>query len=242
MGLTATMAKAAGSGLTPGMKRALKQVRFELQANRIAARAKPAFARLRGRRHLKLHFGAGDDMRQGWVNLDLKLRMPPEIDPAKLPDTVFINHDLRRGLPLDDGSCDLIYSSHFFEHLSFADGLALMREAHRVLAEGGRFRMALPALDDLFRAYLDGDRAYFDLLDLGGLFPDEPAGTLTFVDFVNYGAYQFGEHVAIYDVDKAVALLRAAGFRTAAGSEFDPELDVPHELRRRYSFYVEATK
>ena len=228
--------------MTPGMRAALRQLRFELKANRISAKAKPQFAALAGKHHLKLHLGAGDDMRPGWVNIDLALRFPPNVNATQFPGTVFINHDLRRGLPLADGSCDVIYSSHFFEHLSFADGLALMKEAHRVLGPGGVFRFALPELPRMFDAYLKGDAEFLGAVPLEELFPNAPSGTLTLVDFVNYGVYQYGEHVAVYDEGKAVAMMTAAGFRSARRTDYREDLDPSSDLRRRYSFYFEALK
>ena len=228
--------------LSPGMRGALNQVRFEMAAGRIARAAQRSFAALKGRRNLKLHLGAGDDIRLGWVNTDLRLRVPPHIDPKSQPDTVFINHDLRRGLPLDDGSVDLVYSSHFFEHLSFEEGLALMRESHRVLAAGGRFRIALPTFKAMFQAYLDADDRYFDTLALEDIYPHAPHGTLTRIDHVNYGVYQHGEHRAIYDEPKTIALLKAAGFGDPRPVPFDKGIDPDNELRRRYTFYVDAYK
>lgn len=224
------------------MRSALNQVRFEMAAGRIARAAQSQFAALRGRQHLKLHLGAGDDIRLGWVNIDLRLRIPPHIDPVRQPDTVFINHDLRRGLPLDDGSVDVIYSSHFFEHLSFDEGLALMRESHRVLSDGGRFRIALPTFRAMFQAYLDGDDRYFDTIAIEDLFPNAPRDTLTRIDHVNYGVYQHGEHRAVYDEDKTTALLKVAGFHNPQSVPFDKDIDPDNALRRRYTFYVDAYK
>lgn len=228
--------------LSRGMRDALNRVRFEFAAGRVARAARAQFAALDGRRHLKIHLGAGDDIRAGWVNTDLRLRISPDIAPARQGDTVFINHDLRRGLPLGDGTADVIYSSHFFEHLSFDDGLDLMRESYRILSDGGRFRIALPTFKAMFRAYLDGDRQYFSAIGIEDVYPHAPRDTLTFVDHVNYGVYQHGEHVAIYDEEKVIALLKAAGFSDPQSMAFDSGIDPDNDLRRRYTFYVDAYK
>jgi len=45
-------------------------------------------------------------------------------------------HDLRTPLPFRDGSASTVYSSHLLEHLYFEEGQRLIRETHRVLAEG----------------------------------------------------------------------------------------------------------
>jgi len=224
------------------MRAALRALLFEIRAARTARRAAGAFRALRDRQGLKVHIGAGDDIRLGWVNIDLALRIPPQIDPAAHPDTLFINYDLRRGLPLATGSCDYIYSSHFLEHLEFADARALMRDCHRALRPGGTFRAGLPNMKATFRAYLDGDESYFDLVNIREARPDIAPGGEMLVDYVNYGVYQGGEHKCIYDEEKAVQLLEEIGFATVAAVDFEEGVDPPSPLRRRYSFYVQAVK
>ena len=52
--------------------------------------------------------------------------------------------DVRSGLPFGDGEVTLIRSGDFFEHLSFLDGLALLRECRRVLAPEGMLDWLIP--------------------------------------------------------------------------------------------------
>ena len=124
-----------------------------------------SLAALRGERGLKVELGCGPNIRLGWVNIDLGARFPSEIDPTVHSDTMVINYDLRRGLPLEEGSCDYIYSSHFFEHLEYQHGLKLMRDCYRALRPGGVFRIVLPNYRGAFEAYLRGDYEYFELID-----------------------------------------------------------------------------
>lgn len=220
----------------------LRNLHFEIKALGIGRRSKPKFDALQGKTGLKVHIGAGDDIRLGWVNIDLRLRLPPDIDEAAAPGTVFINHDLRRGLPLDDSSCAFIYSSHFFEHIDFEEAGALLAECRRVLQPGGILRLALPNFRDMFRAYIDGDVSYFDLYDLPNS-PSDPKGqTKALIDHVNYGVYQDGEHKSIWDADKALKLLKKAGFSVAREVAFDADVDPGLPLRQRYSFYVEGVR
>jgi hypothetical protein len=111
-----------------------------------------------------------------------------------------------------------------------------------VLRPGGTFRAGLPAFDKMFEAYLTRDTAYFDLVEIEPLTPGVDADALTLVDYVNYGVYQFGEHKMIWDEEKAIRLLRKAGFENPAASEYREGIDPSEPLRTRYSFYVEAVK
>lgn len=220
---------------------AVAKLLFELKAARISRRAEPAFRALGGRTGLKVHLGSGPDLRRGWINIDLATGARSG-GREESDGTWFVNHDLRRGLPLADGSCAYIYSAHFFEHVAYAAGFRLIQECHRVLAPGGVLRTALPNFPGMFEAYLRGDRAYFDLIDLKEMMPQIEPGTETLVDHVNYGVYQHGEHVMVYDAEKFMRLLQKAGFAQIEVTGFEAGIDQEAELRRRYSFYVRGVK
>jgi predicted SAM-dependent methyltransferase len=222
---------------------ASKDVWNEIRIAARVVRSRRRFRELRGRTDLKVHLGCGAQLMRGWINLDLNAARSVRRAARRLPpDTRFIEYDLRLGrLPLDSGSCARIYSSHFFEHLDYERGVALMRDCHRVLRPGGVFRAALPTFRAMFRAYLEGDARYFEGVVLAEVRPDVEPGTETLLDQLNYGVYQYGEHKCLYDEEKLCRVLRHLGFE-ARPADFDPALDPANELRRRYSFYVEAVK
>jgi SAM-dependent methyltransferase len=211
----------------------------------LAARTPISRRRLRvlsSEKNLKIHLGCGADIRSGFINIDMGLAPWASVNTKPHPDAVVIRHDLRRGLPLADESCDFIYSSHFFEHLDYRDGLKLMRDCYRALRPGGTFRVSLPNFKGLFDAYLRADNDYVDLIDIYDVNPDLEPGTDTLVDHVNYGAYQNGEHKCIYDEEKLILILSRIGFTRVAESSYHEELDPADQVRRRYSFYLEAIK
>lgn len=196
-----------------------------------------AFRALHGRRDLKLHLGCGADVRTGWINIDLMLTAPAGFDLSQ-PNTACISYDLRNGLPVPDGCASMVFSSHFFEHLEYWHGKKLMADCYRALQPGGVFRIVLPDYKLFFKAYLDGDRSFFESLRYGLV----EAETATLADFMTYSVYQFGEHRTIYDVERLTTVLKNLGYREVRSSQFDPSIDVDNDLRRKYSFYVEAVK
>lgn len=216
----------------------------------LAAKSAVSAERLRklaGPKDLKLHLGAGGDIKVGWVNLDLAFKPSPKRRRARSDqDTVLVEYDLRRGLPLPAESCDYIYSSHFFEHLEYRDGLRLMRDCHRSLRPGGIFRVALPTFKGLFSRYLQADEEAGLSPALSGqilrLLPDLEPGTETMVDWINYGVYQRGEHRYIYDEEKVILLLQRIGYSSVEESQYEEGMDPDTEARRKYSFYVQAVK
>jgi predicted SAM-dependent methyltransferase len=55
-----------------------------------------------------------------------------------------INHNVNIGLPFEDSSVEVIFSSHFIEHLTFEEGLNFIKECHRVLKPNGILRIVCP--------------------------------------------------------------------------------------------------
>jgi SAM-dependent methyltransferase len=122
---------------------------------------------------VKLHLGAFDHVVDGWINTDIT----PHIRVARLPGAAFLlrslglmsrsryaQHrqgifgklcflDVSRRFPWPDATAEAAYCSHLLEHLYREDARNCMAEVFRVLQPGGIFRIAVPDLDALVRAY-----------------------------------------------------------------------------------------
>jgi predicted SAM-dependent methyltransferase len=221
--------------------RAAMALRKELRIAGVRRRAAREFAALRGRTGLRVHLGSGLDLRPGWVNIDLAL-YNGNVPTTVPPQAIFVNHDLRAGIPLETGCADLVYSSHFFEHLEYVEAVRLIRDSYRILRPGGVFRLSIPDFRRCFEAYVRGDAEFFAPLAGHPLIDGLEPGTATLVDFLNYAVYQSGEHRWIADEEKLVSLLRRVGFMRAERMEYEEGLDPGSELRRRFSLYVQASK
>ena len=224
-----------------GVRIAFRDLWKEIRIARIVLASAPKFKALRGKRALRVHLGCGTEIKPGWVNIDLQLK-PPVIHKDAAPETIYIDHDLRRGLPLEKGACAMIYSSHFFEHLEYSDAVALLHDCYEALAPGGVFRAALPNFRDAFKAYLRGDWEPFAILDTYKLMPPMKPSIKTLTDYITYCVYQYGEHKWIMDEQKMTVLLSDIGFKSVALSSFREDVDPPNEVRRTGSFYIEAIK
>jgi predicted SAM-dependent methyltransferase len=82
----------------------------------------------------KLQIGAGRIDYPDWLNTDI----------APGPGEVYL--DAAKPFPTTDGSIQYIFGEHVIEHLSFDDGLIMLRECYRVLAPGGKVHFATPNL------------------------------------------------------------------------------------------------
>jgi len=90
-----------------------------------------------------LNLGCGCRVHPDWTN----------VDAVALHPTVQ-EHDLSQGIPFADNTFDVVYHSHFLEHLPREQAWLLMRECHRVLTPGGILRVAVPDLEGVARLYL----------------------------------------------------------------------------------------
>ncbi|NKI36426.1 methyltransferase domain-containing protein [Wenzhouxiangella sp. XN79A] len=97
----------------------------------------------------------------GWVNFDFA-PLSPNVRQA----------DLLQSLPIHDDSADIVYTSHFLEHVPRNSVAGFLEECRRVLKPGGSLRIVVPDLEDICRTYLAerdagrDDRADFVALEL----------------------------------------------------------------------------
>ena len=102
---------------------------------------------------LKLNFGPGPNWSkpdESWLSVD--------IEPAW--GDVVVNFQDFDFLPLDDQSCQAVYGSHVFEHMSLFKTPKVFKEINRVLMPGGVFRIILPDAEKSIREYVAGNTEF----------------------------------------------------------------------------------
>jgi predicted SAM-dependent methyltransferase len=145
--------------------------------------------------------------------------------------------DLKKGLPYPKECLSKIYSSHFFEHLTYNEGQTFLKECLRVLKPDGIFSICVPNA----RIYLD---AYVknQMLPENNYFGYTPAynNTNSKIDYVNYIAYMDGHHKYMFDRENLINVLEKAGLREVKLRGFDSGLD--KQERDFQSIYAEGKK
>lgn len=91
---------------------------------------------------LKLHLGCGNRRLEGWVNIDSRA----EVGPDMVMDAT--------NLQYPDGSVDEIYACHVLEHIE-TPAKALV-EWHRVLKYHGLLMLAVPDIGNIAKALVAG--------------------------------------------------------------------------------------
>lgn len=91
-----------------------------------------------------INLGCGRIYHKDWDNFD--------INPI---DETIYQWDLAQGLPFASSSINVLYSSHFLEHLGRYQAISFLEECNRVLCEKGILRLVVPDLEKIARLYLE---------------------------------------------------------------------------------------
>lgn len=200
---------------------------------------------------VKVNLGSGLSVATGWINVDASLnsffsKWPQFVikiiyrtSGSKkfysqqeycdiLRSHIFIHHNVEYGIPFPDRSVDYLYSSHLLEHLFKEDAKKLLKEAYRVLKEGGVIRICVPDLEYPMSLYQKGDKEqalnYFFVLTKSGY---------------------FHSHKYMYDFELLKQLFEEAGFirieRCSYRQSKTPDIDVL-DNRPDETLYMEAIK
>lgn len=150
-------------------------------------------------RPLKVEIG-GIEQRPGWVVTNV--------------NAVARNYlDATVRWPIEDGGVSHVYADNVIEHITLDQGRAMLAEAFRCLAPGGRIRLVTPDIRAHVELYLQGraavDGAVGDRYRAKGRLVAHP------VDLVRIPIGDFGHHLGyVYDFETLAAELESAGFRS----------------------------
>ena len=211
---------------------------------------------------LRVNVGCGPTPTPGWLNFDNS----PSIALARFPGFfshflawvgaikreqallihVAKRHEIRRAnalrLPLEEGTVDVLYSSHMLEHLDHREARRFLSECARVMRPGGWLRLLVPDLKRYVDAYeATGDADVF--IEQLRLAQPRTRGLRRAVELLT----GFRGHRWMYDATSLTRLIERAGFVDVeilvAGETRIPE---PGELdlreREGDSLYLEARR
>jgi predicted SAM-dependent methyltransferase len=209
---------------------ALRQVQDGV-VNRLYRRPPPPTSRL-------LNLGCGDCLYPGWVNAD-RFRTGYWIKQfgglvqrrLRFPDWFL---DAGSRWKCADDHWEGIYTEHMLEHLSYREGVAVMREMLRTLRPGAWARIIVPDLGRFIDFY-NGDRRdpeYVERFAFGA-------------EAISFLTQNFG-HVSVWDATLLQAVLTEVGFAevriVSYGAGTDTRIVKDSPGRRWESVYVEVQK
>jgi predicted SAM-dependent methyltransferase len=116
---------------------------------------------LRSSQPIKIYAGAGDTLRKGFLNFDIRIHA--NVDPH---DPRWADHDLYvfpfadQLWPIPDGSVDFIFSEDFFEHINQKQQICFLAECFRVLRPGAYNRINTPCLANSMQRHSNFSRGF----------------------------------------------------------------------------------
>ena len=205
----------------------LREVRVAIRHRRGIKSAR-MFDNARG---LKVNFASGPHKKEGFLNLDSSAHGDIQLD-------------LRRSVPLPDGSCKLVMSEHFIEHLRYPEGAELFAaECFRLLEPGGLFYASVPNAPSIINRYVEGTHEWVKKEK-----PYHPDEYTTGMELVNDLFRQrprgrsighFECHWMAYDFETFQKLLTNAGFIGVVERPRDSGIDSSHH---QGSLFIAASK
>lgn len=181
-----------------------------------------------------VQIGGGAHRLGGFFNIDA-------VPPADLL------WDVREGIPLQDSTVEFLFSEHFLEHIDYPRSAKhYAREAHRVLASGGRLVTGVPDAAHVLTRYPAPPAQAAEMIDRWYANRNCRADINTYLDLINYVFRDqdddptYNPHYWAYDFERLTELFTEAGFARVEPWPFDATVANPD--REWGSVYVVATK
>jgi predicted SAM-dependent methyltransferase len=158
---------------------------------------------------MKLHLGCGDVKLPGFVNVDIR----PEVHP----DVV---SDISKLSKFRDNTAEIIYLCHGLEHFRYYEVPAMLVEYKRVLVDGGDLYLAVPDFGAMASEYV------FGMIELNT------------VKAALCGGQEYGEntHYSLWDRGLLTKYLREAGFIQVR--TYEPQALLPKGVRDYSTFAI----
>lgn len=180
-----------------------------------------------------LNLGCGSVRPQDgeFVNMDnlrpiLALGTPERTNLDAEGDT-YVNGDISQRLPFDDGTFDGVLASHVIEHFDCQQGVAIMRECHRILKPGGVLLVSVPDAA-IFRRHHHEDTPE-NAVRLFGEPIHMPDGENTFAGYALWNRW----HKAILTEDALWAYFVRAGFANGMIHKYQSDEMISSEPLRK---------
>jgi predicted SAM-dependent methyltransferase len=174
-------------------------------------------------------FGCGLCAPPRWLNFDaspaMRLQRLPIIGNlvpsgqfGRYPENVCYGN-IVDGLPISDESVEFLYCSHVLEHISLSELRSALAHCYRHLQPGGIFRLVVPDLATMAKAYIEANTAEsaheFMRITLLG----KESRHRDFLSFIKDWLAN-SHHLWMYDYNSLSTELSKAGFQNIRRAEF----------------------
>ena len=177
------------------------------------------------KKYVNIGCGLSPSLGEQWLNAD------------RFYGDIYI--DVKKRLPFNDNSLDVVFHEHLIEHIPYENALFFCKETFRSLKSGGVVRFATPDFGAYVKGYIKKD------LITGPVEKGENLETKQ-MDVINLIFKQNGEHEYIYDYQTIKKMLENVGFINIKHCEPNhsrlPCWKYDHWVDDKLTMYIEADK
>lgn len=139
--------------------------------------------------------------------------------------------DCRKSLPFKDNTADLIYSSHFLEHVPYYTAINILKDWHRILKSGSKLTLILPNFAHSISLYAT-DQISLDQLMEESLFVNKDPKSLLWKLLNLLGVFGL-THMWAYDKSNIRNIIIKAGFSEPTFLKGDPSDEEIHLITHK---------
>jgi len=170
-----------------------------------------------------------------WINIDIL-----DLRRYIKNNYIFKCIDIRRGIPYSNNTVDLIYTSHFIEHLTIEECIKFLEECYRVMKNKSVIKIATPDLEILINNYINNTMNKFNKIQPKIYSEYETNG-------LKFSAITFSGHKSIYDYESIENILYNIGFSDIKRTSYNNSRskiikEETYDTCPEVSLYVEAIK
>jgi len=156
----------------------------------------------------KLQLGCGVSIKKGWINTD---GFPEDIRTEEIRKQVS-KLDVTERFIATHNSFDYIYSEHMIEHITYDEGIFMLKECFQLLKPKGVLRIATPDILKIIGLYINtpDTEEYIKFITDKFLDTDEYSANKV----VN-NAFRAWGHKFLYDINTLINSGKIAGFSSS---------------------------
>ena len=166
-----------------------------------------------------LHIACGRVYADEYLNIDwnpkgLKVNLEEGI-PTKVNNTYVMKWNIDKGLPVKKETLDIVYHSHFLEHLPKNKGIEFLKTCYSCLKPNSIMRVAVPDFKLWSNNYVHNEQSFFDWYSSNFCKSKE---NLTNLEIFNQMIYS--GHFCMYDFETLQKVLTSIGFKNIQRKEW----------------------
>ena len=168
---------------------------------------------------IKLNVGCGYGWHEdGWTGIDWDVTSSSWKNGQESPN--YVNINILEGLPYENNSVDIIYSSHTLEHFTRLESAIVLKEFNRILKPDGILSLIVPDMDVFLEKYYQRDESFLNMPDIIGGIPTDNLTDNFLMNFYSDPSFNNTCHKYAYNFENLSNILLEFGFKEVQKTDY----------------------